>query len=466
MDKKVVHPVEEKLPFGKNIILATQHLFIAIISGIPVPLIVGEMVGLNSEAVAYFVSSVIFTTAICTLLATVGLIKRMSPQVPTMMGISFSVITVVASALSNAPTHGEGFQIIAGSTIISGIFCFVIAPIWSKLDRLFPPVVIGTNLMILSVSLVPNAFGWIMDSNETGMVGKNSFFLALFVFLLNIVLSKFLKGFWANLTVLISLILGTMIAIPLGMLDLAPVQEAAWFGFILPFRYGLPKIGSLSTILSFIIVMLLGMVEISGTMMGIHSMAGKEMNEKQLTRSLQTTGLGTVFSGMFNSAQPITFIQNVGLLDLTRVPSRFVTATAGFMLLVLSFFPKFAAFVSVIPKPVLGGIAFATFGIIIASGVNILKGVSFEGNNNMLLIGLSVSVAMIPASFPNFYGNFPQLVQDIFGNGLLAGSVTAILLNLFFNFGEMFDLKKKINEASTDGHKMKPAFDEEEIAEE
>ncbi|MDH6365571.1 uracil-xanthine permease [Enterococcus sp. PF1-24] len=442
MEQKQIHPVDEKLPLGKNLILAFQHLFIAILAGIPVPLVIGAVVGLTEQEIAYFISSMIFTAAICTLLATVGLIKNLSPQIPTMVGITFGAASVIASTLNSAATHAEGFRIMAGSMLISGLFCFLVAPLWSKLDKLFPPVVIGTNLLILSISLVPNAFGWIMSSSSTGKADKPAFFLALFVFLLNIVFSKYLKGFLGTLNVLFCLIIGTLVAIPLGMIDFTAVKEAAWFGVVLPFHYGLPKVGSFSTTLSFLIVMILGMVEISGTVMGIHSIVGKEMNKKQLTRTLQTIGLGTMFSASFNSGQPVTYIQNVGLLDLTRVHSRFVTATAGVMMLGLSFFPKFAAFVSVIPQPVLGGIGIPLFGVILASGVNLLKNVKLDENNNMLVFGLSVAVAMIPASFPEFYGNFPQIVQDVFGNGLLAGSVTAISLNLFFNFKQIIGREK------------------------
>src|SRR5699024_1788150 len=176
-----------------------------------------------------------------------------------------------------------------------------------------------------------------------------------------------------------------------------------------PFHYGLPKF-DLVTIISFLIAMILGMVEISGTAMGIHDIVSKKMNKEQFKRVLKTLGIGTFISGLVNGVQPTAFAQNVGILDLSKVKSRFAIATSRFMLVLIGLIPKFSSLIAAIPDPVLGGLGFAIFGVIIGSGINMLKQVNFEGNQNMLIVGISIGLCMLPSVYPNFYANFPMII--------------------------------------------------------
>ncbi|MGM0238825.1 uracil-xanthine permease family protein [Enterococcus sp. AZ103] len=443
----VISDVDEKLPLSKSIPLGFQHTVIAVLAAIPVPLIIGSNVGLSPEQSRYFVSAIIFTAGISSILAAVGVIPRTSPKIPMIMGANFAVITVVSSALSNAPTISQGFQVVAGSTMVAGLFCFLISGFWAKLQRFFPPIVVGTNLMVLGTALLPNTFHWMMADNaynpgaamEPRVLG-----LAFGVFLFHVIISKYLKGILGNLTLLIALLVGTIAAGFMGMVDFSSVSSAPWFGLILPFHYGVPRV-EFQTTLAFLIVMILGMVEVSGTSMGIHDIANKEMTHKQFGRTLKTLGINTFASGLFNGVQPTAFIQNVGVLDLSKVTSRFTTAIAGGMLLLIGLVPKFSALISAIPKPVLGGLGFAIFGIIIGSAVNLLKQVDFNGNQNMLIIGIAVGIGMLPEVYPSFYANFPEMVQMILGSGILSGALAAILLNMFFNFKDIIKPEKVDN---------------------
>ncbi|MFD1672675.1 uracil-xanthine permease family protein [Agrilactobacillus yilanensis] len=448
MENKHVAEVDEKLPLGKNLLLGFQHTVIAVLGAIPVPLIVATSVGLPEEQTRFLISAVIFSAGLSSILAALNVIPRTSPMVPMIMGASFAVVPVMISTLKSAPNLNVGFQVMAGSTIISGIVCFLLAPFWAKLQRFFPPVVVGTNLIVLSTALLPNAYHWMMGNNAydlTKSIDAKPLLLALSIFVFHIIISKYFKGLLGNLTILISLIVGTIAAIFLGMMDFSSISEAPLFGLILPLHYGLPKFDIVS-IISFLIVMILGMVEVSGTAMGIHDIADKKMTKDQFGRTLKTLGINTFLSGLFNSVQPTAFIPNVGVLNLSKVKSRYATATAGFMLILIGFVPKFSALISAIPKPVFGGVGFALFGVIIGSAVGILKGVNFDGNQNMLIIGLSVGVAMLPSTYPNFYAQFPELVQNIFGSGILSGSITAITLNVFFNFKEVFKKDPDVEE--------------------
>lgn len=432
-------PTDRKLPLSQLLPLGFQHGVIAILAAIPVPLIISANAGLSPAETRYFVSAIIFCAGISSLLASLNLLPRTSPLIPMALGANFAVIPVVSSTLTGATSIKEGFALVAGCTMFAGLCCFLLAGVWVKLKRFFPPIVVGTNLMVLGVALLPNTFHWMMGTaanDLTQAIPLQPFLLALGIFLFHVILSKFLKGLLGNLTILIALLVGTVVAGFMGMVDLSPVADAPWFALNLPGHYGLPKL-NLSLLPSYLIVMILGMVEVSGTSMGIHAIVDKEMDEAQFGKTLRTLGLATFVSGGFNAVQPTAFVQNLGILDLSKEKSRYATAAAGGMLLLAGFVPKLSAVIAAIPTPVLGGVGFAIFGVIIGSAVNMLKQVDFSGNQNMLIIGLSVGVAMLPSVYPHFYGEFPQLVQNIFGSGILAGALTSISLNFFFNFRQL-----------------------------
>lgn len=445
MDNLTSESSKQSLPLSKTLSLGFQHMIIAVLAAIPVPLIISNNAMLTPAQSTFFISAVIFTTGICTILASLDIIPRTSPKVPMVMGASFSIIPVATAILVNGASVKAGFQILAGATIVGGVMCFLLSSIWVKLKLLFPPLVVGTNLMILSVALIPNAIHWVMGDGAydlTGSVEYKGFLLALGIFLFHIVISKYLKGILGNLTILIALIVGAVAAAAMGMIDFTAVKEASWFGLIMPFSYGLPKF-QVTSIISVCIVTILTMVEVSGTSMGIHSIAKKEMTDEQFSKVFKTTGIATVLSGGFNSVQPTAFVQNLGILELSKTPNRLTTATVGLMLILVGLVPKISALISVIPTPVLGGVGFAIFGVILGSSVSLLKIADLDNNNNKLVVGISIGVAMIPSIYPNFYANFPELINNIFSSGILAGSITCILLNIFFNLKDLLQENKK-----------------------
>ena len=182
-----------------------------------------------------------------------------------------------------------------------------------------------------------------------------------------------------------------------------------------------------------IIVMLVVMVETTGDSIAIGEIVDKPIGRKELASIIRADGISTVIGGILNSFPYTAFAQNVGLIAVTGVKSRFVVAASGVILILLGLFPKLAAIVASIPNAVLGGAGIAMFGMIVASGIRSLGKVSFDGNHNLMLVAISIGVAMIPIAAPNFYANFPDWAQIILKSGITFGSITAILLNLLLN---------------------------------
>lgn len=185
------------------------------------------------------------------------------------------------------------------------------------------------------------------------------------------------------------------------------------------------------------------MVETTGDCIAIGEIVGRPIGRKNLAKCLRADGLSTLLGGILNSFPYTAFAQNVGLVAVTRVKSRFVVAASGIILVALGLFPKMAAIVACIPNSVLGGAGLAMFGMIIASGIRALSKVNFEGNYNLMLVAISIGISMITLTVPNFYHNFPGWAKIVLHSGITLGSLTAVILNLILNgFGEEYHVEE------------------------
>ena len=243
---------------------------------------------------------------------------------------------------------------------------------------------------------------------------------------------KYFTGFLSNIAVLLGLICGTIIAIPLGMVNFSQVGTAGWLGITTPFWFGFPTFDAAS-IAAMVLVMLVVMTETTGDCIAIGEIIEKPIHKEDLARCLRADGFSTMLGGILNSFPYTAFAQNVGLVGLTRVKSRFVVAAAGAILMALGLVPKLAAVIAAVPHPVLGGAGIVMFGMVAASGIKTLSKVSFDGTHNIMVVGISIGIGMITLAVPKFYHGFPDWLQVILHSGITAGSLAAILLNLLLN---------------------------------
>ena len=317
--------------------------------------------------------------------------------------------------------------------------------------RLFPPVVTGTIITIIGINLMPVAVKWMGGGAGSPNFGDPlNIALGVATFVIVIITYRFGKGFIGNLAILVGLILGTALAMLCGVTDFSEVGRSQWVSIVTPLYFGLPTF-DFASIISMIIVMLVVMVETTGDSIAVGEIVDKPIGQKELAAVLRADGLSTLIGGILNSFPYTAFAQNVGLIAVTRVKSRFVVAASGVILILLGLFPKLAAIVACIPNAVLGGAGIAMFGMIIASGIRSLGKVSFDGNYNLMLVAISIGVSMIPLAAPNFYAHFPDWAQILLKSGITAGSIIAVLLNVVFNgFGY-----KTVNEPNRAIHKYR-----------
>ncbi len=422
------HPVDEMLPLGQLFTYGLQHVLAMYAGAVAVPLIIANALGLSKEQLIYLINADLFTCGIATLIQTIGF-GNMGIKMPVIQGVTFAAVTPM---IIIGKTHG--LTGIYGSIMVAGLVTYLMSPYFSRLIRYFPPVVTGTIITIIGVTLMPVAVRWAAGGNPAAkdFAAFPYISMALITLILVLFFYRYFKGFISNIAVLLGLLAGTAIAIPFGMVNFSQVSTAAWMGVTTPFAFGMPTF-DIASIVAMILVMLVVMTETTGDCIAIGEIIEKPVTQQDLTKGLRADGFSTILGGILNSFPYTAFAQNVGLVGLTRVKSRFVVAAAGAILIMLGLFPKAAAVIAAIPNPVLGGAGIAMFGMVAASGIKTLSKVQFDGTHNIMVVAVSMGVGMITLAVPNFYHNFPSWAQVILHSGITAGSVTAIILNAVLN---------------------------------
>jgi uric acid transporter len=276
--------------------------------------------------------------------------------------------------------------------------------------------------------------------------------IAALVLVSILVIARYARGFIANISVLLGIVIGGVVATAMGLMNFDKVGKAAWFELVMPFSFGMPQFDAVM-ILTMTLVMIVVMIESTGMFLALGEMTNRKVDQPALSRGLRTDGLGTLIGGIFNTFPYTSFSQNVGLVAVTGVKSRFVCVAGGIIMIVLGLLPKMAALVESLPTVVLGGAGLVMFGMVAATGIRILAGVDFKGNRyNSLIVAVSIGVGMIPLIAPNFKQWMPHGIHPLIESGILLTSMAALALNLFFN-GASGDASDAINAAQqADAH--------------
>jgi NCS2 family nucleobase:cation symporter-2 len=456
-----VHPVDEVLSAPRLGILGLQHLFIMYAGAVAVPLIVGPAVGLDEVDIAILVSADLLISGIASIIQAVGIGKIMGVRLPVVAGATFTVLNPMI-IIANSYGGRDGLPYVYGAMIISGIFGLLIAKPFSMVLRFFPPLVTGTVISMIGLSLIGANIGLIAGDKHGEFVAKipaldasgkpflengkvatltnpdagqvSHIVLAGVVILLIVLVSRFFRGFVSQTAVLIAIVIGTLIAWPMGLVDFSSVADAGWLGISAPFHFGPPKFAA-AAIISMCIVVLVTYTESTADMLAVAEMVDKDLTPNDLARGLATDGLSAFLAGFMNSFPDTAYAENVGLVSMTGVRSRWVVAVCGGLLLLLGLIPKVGAIVAALPGPVIGGAATVMFAMVTSVGIQTLHKVAFGGedNHNLLIIAVSLSIGLIPTIQPSFYQHFPPDFQIIFGSSITSTVIVVFVLNLVFN---------------------------------
>ncbi|SDS75296.1 xanthine permease [Nocardioides scoriae] len=421
-------PEDEHLPAAQLVGYGVQHILAMFGGVIAVPFIIGGVAGLPPEQTGLLVSAALFVSGLATVLQTIG-VPFFGSQLPLVQGISFaSVSTMVTIILAEGEGNGErGLRVVFGAVIVSAVIGLLIAPVFSRIVRFFPAVVTGSVILVIGLSLLPVAGGWITDQEETA--SGSSVALAAVSLAFVLVLSK--VPVLSRLAVLLSLVAGTVVAAIFGLTTWNG-DDAAVVAVPTPFEFGTP-IFQVGAIVSMTIVILVIMVETTADILAVAEVVGTDVDNKRISNGLRADMVSSAIAPVFNSFPATAFAQNVGLVALTGIRSRFAVAVGGGVLFVLGLSPWLAAVVGLLPLPVLAGAGVVLFGSVAASGVRTLGKVTYDGTNNIVVVAAAVAFGVIPIAWPEFWGAFPQWWQTIFDSEISAAAIVAFTLNLFFN---------------------------------
>lgn len=249
-------------------------------------------------------------------------------------------------------------------------------------------------------------------------------------------MNRFFKGYMRAISVLLSLVAGTITAYFMGLVSFAEVSQASWFHVVQPFYFGFPTFNA-SAILTMTLVAIVSMIESTGVFLALGDVCERKLDSKDIKKGLRAEGLAVVIGGIFNAFPYTSFSQNVGLVALTKVKTRNVVIAAGVILMVLGLLPKVAALTTIIPMAVLGGAMIPMFGMVISSGIRMLSVVDFSKNENLLIVACSIGIGLGSAVVPQIFESLPTSARLLVENGIVLGSITAILLNLVFNYKDL-----------------------------
>ncbi|MGH8803708.1 MAG: nucleobase:cation symporter-2 family protein [Polaromonas sp.] len=484
MTASTVHPVDEKLPTGRLAALGLQHVLVMYAGAVAVPLIVGRALKLSPEQVALLISADLFCCGLVTLIQSLGFGRYFGIKLPVMMGVTFAAVGPMV-AMANVQSGPEGARAIFGAIIGAGILSILIAPLMGRLLRFFPPVVTGTIIAIIGISLMRVGIGWAMGgpapmaqsvdvprlvamvdgakataaaATASAPVGAaaaaiklpgpipmldnpnygalDNMAIAAFVLVAILLLVRYGKGFVANIAVLLGIAVGCIVAVAMGKMGFDKVAKAHWFDVVTPFAFGPPTFDPVM-ILTMTLVMIVVMIESVGMFLALSDITGKKLSQSELSAGLRTDGLGTLIGGIFNTFPYTSFSQNVGLVGVTGVKSRWVCVAAGLIMIVLGLLPKMAALVESVPQFVLGGAGLVMFGMVAATGIRILANVDFKtSRNNLYIVAISIGAGMIPLVAPRWTQQMAHSLHPLLESGILLTAVSAVLLNFYFNGGK------------------------------
>ncbi|CAB0663117.1 uracil-xanthine permease [Corynebacterium diphtheriae] len=438
MSAAPVHPVDAVPAAPKLVALGLQHVLAFYAGAVIVPLLIAASLNLDTATTIHLINADLLTCGIATLIQSVGIGKHVGVRLPIVQGVTTTAVAPII-AIGLGVTDGQGgvesLPTVYGAVIVAGLFTFFATPVFAKFLRFFPPVVTGSVLLVMGTSLLAVSANDFINYAEAQPETRDLFY-AFGTLAVIILAQRFFRGFLGTLAVLIGLVSGTVVALLLGHANLDEVGNAAAFGITTPFYFGMPQF-NITACFSMIIVMIITMVETTGDVFATGEIVKKRIRKSDVQRALRADGLSTFLGGVMNSFPYTCFAQNVGLVRITGVKSRWVTASAAGFMIILGLLPKAGAVVASIPSPVLGAASLALFANVAWVGLQTIAKTDLADSRNAAIVTTALGLAMLVTFKPSVAEAFPEWARIFVSSGMSIGAITAILLNLlFFHVGK------------------------------
>lgn len=425
---KAVEPVDERLPLGTLLLYGFQHVLVMAAAPITAAFLIGHTLELPDSMTIGLMSALFLACGLAGILQSVGILGfgARLPFVQVPGGAPLVIFLAIAQATD--------LQTATGAVILTGLFYFLALPFFTRVLKFFPPIVVGTMLLLVAINLI-RIFGGLItgqpDSPEFASMGNIA--LALVTIGGTVLFARCCTGMWQRISVMLGLLAGAMVAIATGAMSFSGVFDGTLVAIPQPFPFGMPKFDIFAS-LPLIIFCVVSMTEATGQTLATAEIVERKGDHKAIVpRNIRADALGSLLGGCFGTSLIITSGENIGIIRATGVRSRYVTITAGAMLILLALCAPLGRLAHAIPTAVVAGTAVIVFAIIGVMGINILRRVDFDRNGNMFTLAAALAMGILPIVVPGFYSAFPEHLQIVLGNGLAMGTLTAVLVNILFH---------------------------------
>ncbi|MCI6152027.1 MAG: purine permease [Fusobacterium perfoetens] len=422
--------IDGKPSFLEALPLAFQHIVAMFVGNVAPILIVSRVAKLDQNIITILIQCSMLTAAIATFIqiypiSIFGL--QTGSGLPIVMGVSFGFLPTTLAILAGG---SENLPILFGSQIMGGIVSILIGGYLKKIRKFFPPLVAGTVVFSIGLSLFPIGINYMAGGVGSPTYGSyENWAISLIVLGIVLFFNHYTKGITKLSSILIGMSIGYIISLFLGIVDFTPVKEASWFALPKFFVFGAPKF-EIGSIIAMSIMYLVTAIQAVGDLSAV-TLGGmnREVTDKELSGGVIGNGFGALVASALNSFPTATYSQNVGLVVLTKVVSRYVIGIAASFLLIAGFVPKFGALINTIPSAVIGGGTITVFSMISMTGIQIISKNGITGRT-MIIVGLSVALGSGIGQVPQAIAQFPQIIKLIFGSSVVMSTLLALLLNL------------------------------------
>ena len=438
--------LEEALPWATALVLGLQHVLASFVGIVTPPLLVGAGLNLGVVDTAYLVSMSLFTSGVTTYIQ----VHRFGPVGSGMLSVTGPSFVFVPLAIQTG--QAGGLPLVFGMALLGSLVPLLVSRWLEAARRVFPPLVTGTVVLLIGASLVKvgmaemaGGFG-APDFGSPANLGLGALVAATIV-----LLHRVRGGYIRSVSIAVGLLAGLVAALAAGRVDLAPVASSSWFHAPVPMHYGL------AVDLAYLVPWLVGYLAVALECLGDLTATSEVSREpvhgpvflRRVRGGLLSDGLGCVFTSLFNALPKTTFAQNNGIIAFTGVASRRVGVAAAFLLAGLGLFPKLAALVSVIPRPVIGGATVLMFGMVAVAGLHIALSEGFSARNQFILavslaFGLGITMVpeavhtLVPQHVPAGLESLAMALRILLESGLAVGALLATVLNLALPSEEEF----------------------------
>ena len=421
-DINLMYGVNDNPSLAKKILFGIQHIFAAFGGIIVVPLVIASALGLDAKTTTTLISATILASGLATIIQAKG-VGKVGSRVACIMGTDFTFVSPSISVGSVLGLPG-----IIGATILGAFLEIILSFFIKPLMKFFPPLVTGTVVCLIGLTLLPVAIDWAAGGSGAADYGDlKNIGVAAFVLVVTLILNRSKKGIISSASILIGMVIGYIVCIPLGMVDFNEVKEASWISIPRIFEYGVTF--DFKALIAFLPAYFVTTIETVGCLKAVGESSNIEMKEEQIGAGVLADGVGSIIGGVVGSFPNTSFSQNVGVISLTKVASKYVAVMAGIILVILGFLPKVAAIVTQIPQPVLGGVGIVMFGTVAATGIKTLSKVKLT-ERNLLIIAISIGLGLGVTFRPDFIAKLPESIKMVFSSGISLGTIAALVLNL------------------------------------